>query len=355
MKNVCADPKRHLTYDLYLSLYLLAFFTPVITSMRALKRAADLPKLQRKLGLKGRPSLGSLSEAGSVFPPDELAKIIEHLAGKLPVVQGDPRLRPLKQTLTAVDGTLLKALPRMLWALWQDDTHRAAKVHLQFEILKFAPVRATVTHANTAESQPLRDSLQAGRLYVMDAGLMNYSLFRDILQAQSSFVCRLNPRYALSRAQELPLSEQDRQAGVVRDQLGWLGCKERQWYAPQQPIRVLQLDLQLKRSPGTLYIATDRLDLSAELIALIYRHRWCVELFFRWLKCILGVRHLFSQSPNGLQIQVYAALIASLLMVLWTGAKPTKAALELMCFYLHGWLSTEELMQRLPGVIKKQG
>ena len=247
----------------------------------------------------------------------------------------------------------MKALPSMVWALWLDDTHRAAKVHLQFEVLTSAPIRATVTHANAAESDPLRQSLQSGRLYVMDAGYMNYSLFRDIIEAESSFVCRLDQRYALNETQELPLSDKDLQAGVISDRIGLLGCPKRHKYAPQQPIRVVQLRLQKNQKTTILHLATDHLDFPAELIALIYRYRWSVELFFRWMKCILGVRHLFSQSPNGLQIQVYAALIASLLMVLWTGIKPNKAAFELMSFYMNGWLSTDELMQRLSR-LKKQ-
>lgn len=353
LKKVCPDPKRKLTYDHYLSLYLLAFFTPVITSMRALQRASDLPRLQRKLGLKGRPSLGSLSEAGNVFPPEELSMIIGHLCRKVSVVQGDKRLRELTQKITAVDGTLLQALPKMVWALWLDEEHRAAKVHLQFEVLKSAPVHAVVTDANTAESAPLRQSLQSGRLYVMDAGYMNYALFKEILQAQSSFVCRLNPRYVLRDAQDRPLSEADIEAGVISDQVGRLGSGDPRRSAPEQPIRVIQVRLHNGQKTTVLHIATDHLDFPAELIALIYRHRWSIELFFRWLKCILGVRHLFSLSLNGLQIQVYAALIASLLMVLWTGQKPTKVTLELMSFYMNGWLSTKELMQRL-GIFKKQ-
>ncbi|HYQ92619.1 MAG TPA: transposase, partial [Candidatus Competibacteraceae bacterium] len=59
-------------------------------------------------------------------------------------------------------------------------------------------------------------------------------------------------------------------------------------------------------------------DLAAHLIAIAYRYRWSVELFFRWFKCILGCRHWLSRSHNGVKIQVYRAIIASLLIVLWT-------------------------------------
>jgi hypothetical protein len=68
-----------------------------------------------------------------------------------------------------------------------------------------------------------------------------------------------------------------------------------------------------------------------------------VELFFRWFKCILGCRHLLSHSENGVQLQVYMALIASLLMSLGVGRAPTKRTYERLCFYLSGWASTREV------------
>jgi IS4 transposase len=74
-----------------------------------------------------------------------------------------------------------------------------------------------------------------------------------------------------------------------------------------------------------MYSVTNRLDLDAELIAVAYRYRWTVELFFRWLKCVLGCRHLLSLTVNGVTFQVYAAIIATLLLSLWIGHAPTKA------------------------------
>ena len=69
---------------------------------------------------------------------------------------------------------------------------------------------------------------------------------------------------------------------------------------------------------------------------------WYNELFFRWLKCILGARHLIAHNPNGVALQMYAALIVSLLIVLRTGHKPTKRTLEMIQHYLLGWVSDQE-------------
>jgi hypothetical protein len=96
-----------------------------------------------------------------------------------------------------------------------------------------------------------------------------------------------------------------------------------------------------------MVLVTNHLELDADLVALAYRYRWTVELCFRWFKCILGCRHLLSHSENGVQLQVYMALIASLLITLWVGRAPTKRTYELLCFYRSGWASTTEVMTHI--------
>jgi len=88
-------------------------------------------------------------------------------------------------------------------------------------------------------------------------------------------------------------------------------------------------------------------ELSAELIALIYRYRWRIELFFKWLKCILGCRHWLAQSPRGVAVQVYCVLIAALLLLRATGRRPGKRAMEMIRFYLLGYATLEELTREL--------
>jgi IS4 transposase len=87
--------------------------------------------------------------------------------------------------------------------------------------------------------------------------------------------------------------------------------------------------------------------LSAELLALIYRYRWRVELFFKWLKCILGCRHWLAESPRGVALQVYCALIAALLLLRSSGRRPGKRAMELIRFYLLGYATLDELTRQL--------
>ena len=72
-----------------------------------------------------------------------------------------------------------------------------------------------------------------------------------------------------------------------------------------------------------------------------------MELFFRWVQSVLGCRHLLSQTANGVRIQGYVALIASLLISLWVGRAPTKRTYEMLCFSLSGWASETELIAHI--------
>src|SRR5207302_6684816 len=115
------------------------------------------------------------------------------------------------------DGSLWRGLPRMAWALWLDQDHRAAKLHLHFDVLTGVPCDATVTPGACSEPDQLRAMLRPGRLYVIDRGYASYRLFGDILRAGSSFVGRLKEDAAFTVQEERPLAAAARAAGVVRD------------------------------------------------------------------------------------------------------------------------------------------
>jgi len=343
---------RKLFFDQYGALILLYFFNPILTSLRGIQQASDLKKVQKQLGCV-RSSLGSLSEASRVFDAALLEPLISELASQAMPLQSGKEAEALRG-LTATDGSLLPALPKMAWALWLDDQHRAATLHLQFDVFKGVPLAASVTAGNDSEREQLRAALQAGRLYAIDRGYAEYRLFQDILDARSSFIGRVRDNAVYQIIEERPLSAEARQAGVKSDRVVWLGG-DQSGKVFRQPLRLVEVATGKTDSQGrpeTLLLATDRLDLDASLIALGYKYRWTVELFFRWLKCILGCRHLLSTCQNGVTIQVYMALIASLLISVWTGRKPTKRTFEMVCFYFSGWASENELLAHLRSLQK---
>jgi hypothetical protein len=338
---------RHLFFDQYAGLLLLSFFNPVVKSLRSIQQASMLDKVQRLLGCN-RVSRGSLSEASQVFDPELLHAIIGELARQsLPVVHG--KEAEALRGLTAVDGSLLPALPKMAWALWLDPKHHAAKMHVHFDVLKGVPIETTVTVGNGSETEQLRATLQKQRLYVIDRGYADYQLFQDILNAGSDFIGRIRSNAVWTVVEEHPLTAEARAAGVLSDRLVRLGGPQ-SGAVLQQAVRLIEVATGKTDSngcPEILLLVTNRLDLAAELVALGYRYRWAVELFFRWFKCILGSRHLLAQSRNGVTIQVYLTIIASLLISLWVGHKPSVRTLEMLQFYFTGWATEEELMAHL--------
>jgi hypothetical protein len=322
---------------------LFYFFNPTITSLRGLQQASELEKVQQALGCS-RVSLGSLSEAADVFNPQLLEGIIAELGQRVPAAEL-PREQQALKDLVAVDGSLLPALPRMFWALWVDEGHKAAKLHLHFEVLRGIPVKASITAGNASEARQLRVHLEAGRLYVIDRGYAEYQLFQDIIDAGSSFVGRIRDNAVWELVEERPVSAEARAAGVISDRVVQLGC-ERSGKVFKQPVRVLEVatgKTDTRGQPEVLLLCTDRLDLPAELVALAYKYRWSVELFFRWFKCVVGRRHLLFESQNGVQLQVYLALIATLLISLYVGKNATKRTFEMFCLYFAGWATEAEV------------
>ena len=338
---------RELFYDQYVGLILLFFFNPTFRSLRALQRASCMAKVRKKLKCS-RTSLGSLSEAARVFDANALQAIVGELAQQaLPLHKGKDA--DILRGLTAVDGTLLPALPKMAWALWIDEEHRAAKLHLHFDVFKGVPCHASITDGNGNERTELRAALQSQRLYVIDRGYAEYQLFQDIIDARSSFIGRIRDNAVYEIVEERTLSDDARQAGVLWDRVVWLGGEQR-GAVLKQKLRVVAVatgKLDSHGKPEILLLASNCLDLDAAWIALGYKYRWTIELFFRWFKCILGCQHLLSTCPNGVAIQVYMALIVSMVMVLWTGHKPTKATLEMLSCYFTGLASDAELMAHL--------
>ncbi len=103
---------RTLHFDQYGSLVLLFLFNPIVQSLRSIQQASELKKVQKKLGC-ARASLGSLSESVHVFDPSLLEGIIAELGQQLQPLTADPKLKDVRQIVKRVDGTLLKALPRI--------------------------------------------------------------------------------------------------------------------------------------------------------------------------------------------------------------------------------------------------
>ena len=367
LRPEAAHPNRELHFDHYISLLLLYYFSPLIQGLRDIQRASDFKTVARRLGVR-RASLGSLSEAAQVFDSQPLKAIFAELAQQAGLENAVPRPGDLPQDIVAYmaqDGTLLDAVPKMLWAHWVGEHDKAVKVHLQYDIFRGVPTQASLTDGNGDERVELKRNLKAAHMYIVDRGYMDYSLYQAILDSHGHFLARLRGNFAHQIIETREVSAAAREAGVESDQLVWIGDLKSGNRMPA-PLRLLKVHVvnppwhgRKPRGPRVngkcksirtsatefdVWLLTDRQDISAESLALLYKCRWQIEIFFLWLKCTLGCRHLLAHSENGLELQMYAALIASLLVVLWTGRKPTKVSLFYLGMYLSGWCSLDELL-----------
>ena len=334
-KSAAAD--HQLTAADYLSLQLFALLNPALKSARSLCVASRFQRVQQEV-CRQPVQLASFSEMQHVCDPGLLAGLLRQLAQQALPAFGDAGVRQKVGELIATDGTLLPALPRMAWALWQNPRNRAGKLHLEFSVWRQVPAEFTVTPANTCERLVWKSKLRKGVCYVNDRNYSHdYRLIQAVQDSGASYVLRLHNNAVVEKlGPARALTAADRQAGVVEDVRVRLGGK------PEGPVGRL---VRVQAGGHVFLLFTDRDDLEAELVSLIYRHRWQIELFFKWIKCILGCRHWLAESPAGMTIQIYSALIASVLLVLWTGHKPTKRQWEALQLYWLGWVTLEELTE----------
>jgi Transposase DDE domain len=358
---------RQLHFDHYCMLLLLFLFNPIITSLRSLQQASELKKVQKKLGCP-RCSLGSFSESATVFEPERLKEIIGELGGQLEPLGRDPRLKDIRDTVTLVDGTLLSALPRIAEAsLLKSQTGSGMikwRLHTHFEVDRYIPTRIDTTRdggGDRDERSVLERTVESDRLYVMDRGFAKFALFNRIVGLGSSYVCRIRDNSVYEVVEERPLSAAAISERVTQDLVVTMGAHSKEDAKPNHKMRVITIQRKPHTSAGhygrrgstgpscdgVLRLATNLLDVPAEIIALLYHYRWTIEIFFRFFKQILGCRHLLSHSQNGIEIQTYCAIIACMLISLWTGRKPTLRTYEMICWYFIGLATLDELLAHI--------
>lgn len=361
---------RELHFDDYVLLVLLYLFNPLIDSMRTLQKAADLTEVQKRLGIK-RFSLGSFSESCRVFEPAMLQKVVDQLAGGLLPIERNVLFKQLPGKLTLVDSTVIRTLCTVAEAMFLplgDGRHSHAwRLHLHLDVDHHVPDRWEITDPrNTGKSDEksvLRRNLCAGHTYIMDRWYAQFTLWNDIKAAGSSYVCRVRDNSVYEVLENRPLDQQARDAGVISDQIVHIGLSKKPSERADHPTRLIciactphQKRGKGKRhgvgqtgptSDGTLRIVTDLLDVPAHVIAFLYEYRWTIEVFFRFFKQILGCRHLLSTRIEGIQIQVYAAVICCLLLNTLTGRKPNKWMVTLMALYLQGLASDDDVLREL--------
>jgi len=217
----------------------------------------------------------------------------------------------LEGELFAVDASLIDlSLALFPWARWQG-TQAAVKLNVMLAVTTEMPAFCTVVAGGCHDVNFLDDiPVVAGNYYVFDRGYLDFRRLRRISQAGASFVIRAkcNNRFYVCESRTV-----DKSTGLRCDQTIRLKSRQARRDYPERLRRIRYYDAD---SDLSLVFLTNNFELPALVVAAIYRRRWEIELFFRWIKQHLRLRGFFSTSPNGVAVQIWTAICAYLLVAI---------------------------------------
>lgn len=247
----------------------------------------------------------SFSEAINSRGLEQLLDVFQALytkaSGKLPSKYSD------MGNLVAIDGSLIDAVLSMYWADYRNGSKKA-KVHVGFDINRAIPSKIFLTDGKGDERPFVSKILSPGQTGVMDRYYQCHKNF-DLWQAEGKhFVCRIK---ANTNKTVIKVNTINPGSFIFYDAIVLLGTPGVN--QTKKPVRLVGYCI----NSTQYWVATDRLDLSAEQIAMIYKLRWDIEIFFGWWKRHLRVYHLIARSPYGLMVQMLAGLITYILLAIY--------------------------------------
>jgi hypothetical protein len=339
--------------DVFLA-YLLAFFNPAIRSLRTIEDFSQTVQAQRHLSTS-KICKTTLSDFNKLADPERLQPIIAALRGELQRKYGPQRpadLEELLQQVLAVDGTFFTAAADIAWAVASRNQHvdrHRARLDVHLDVHTWLPEVIAVPEPGEGEAQRAAGTVKPAAIHVYDRGFGSFELVTahyeqrgEEWRPHAQFVLRAQQHQFMLRddAEARALTAEDRERGIVSDRVGYLNGSQ---HHPPPPFLVREIVL-VTPSGEEVRLMTNLLDLSAAIIAAIYRHRWQIELFFRWLKCYANFDHLISHSRQGVLLNFYVVIVGVLLMYLHSGGRPSKYALILLGGVAHGGASLESIL-----------
>ena len=223
----------------------------------------------------------------------------------------DPLEPDLPQLSYALDASLIDlSLALFPWANWQH-TDAAVKLHTLLSLHRPVPVWTAVTEGQVFDSKMLDEiPLERGAFYVMDRGYLDFRRLARIQAASAFFVVRAKCHLRLRTVNSRPV---DKTLGLRCDQVVKLvtGWSRRRFSGPLRRVRIY--DVTCQRS---LVFLTNHFELPAITVAQLYRRRWQVELFFKWIKQHLRLHTFLGRSQNAVRLQVWAAICSYLLVAI---------------------------------------
>ena len=217
----------------------------------------------------------------------------------------------LDQPVYALDSTLIRlCLDIFFWAKYRKRT-AAIKMHTLLNVETSIPHFIHITDGLTHDVNILQElDFEPGAFYVMDRAYVEFKQLFRIQQAGAYFVLRAKKNLQFKRQYSRP---KEGQKGIQADQIGvFTGFYAKKNY-PEKLRRIKAKD---PETGSTIVVLTNHLSLEAQQIALIYRYRWRIELFFKWIKQHLRIKSFWGQSENAVMIQIYTALATYLIVAI---------------------------------------
>ena len=264
------------------------------------------------LGIRGQVSRNTLAHANSVRDWRIYADFAQVLITRARVLYADDSFGvELAQTVYALDATTIDlCLALFPWAKFRK--HKGAvKLHTLLDLRGSIPTVVIITHGKVHEVNILDQlSFEAGAFYVMDRGYLDFARLYKLHLASAFFVTRAKKRFDFQRLYSQPV---DRATGVICDQIVTLvNPVPRQGY-PEKLRRIRYFDAPTKQR---LVFLTNNFSLPPLTIAQLYRSRWQVELFFKWIKQHLRIKNFYGTSENALRTQIWIAISVYVLVAI---------------------------------------
>ena len=217
----------------------------------------------------------------------------------------------LEQTVYALDSTTIDlCLSLFPWARFRS-TKAAIKLHTLLDLRGPIPTMISISEGKKADVNILDELiLEPGAFYVMDRGYVDFMRLYGFVLAGAFFVTRAKEGLRINRLESRPVDES---TGVRADQIVWLALDKSIEHYPDRFRRVSYRD---PENGKFLVFLTNNFDLPALTIAQLYRSRWRVELFFKWVKQNLRIKHFFGTSDNAVKTQVWIAVCVYVLVAI---------------------------------------
>src|ERR1700728_2642034 len=260
----------------------------------------------------------TLSDANAQRPAEVFSGLLEIL-----MKQAHRGLRhKLAETVYLIDSTSVRLNERSAdWARFSAGVC-GTKMHVIYDADADQPIYASVSAANVNDITAAKQMpIEPGATYVFDLGYYDYGWWAELDEACCRVVTRFKSNTPLRGIQELKVRKG---ANILSDRIGYLPARLAKSRQNPMPSAVREVMITIETGK-VLRILTNDLDADAEHIADLYRRRWAIELFFRWVKQTLKITRFIGTSENAIRIQIAVALIAFLLLRL---AQATQKAIQ---------------------------